>query len=101
MCKVVSRRGGRLNAGALYVGRPTKWGNPFVVGVDGVAGECAGKYAAYLWSNATLLAALGELAGKDLECWCVPKPCHATTLLRAAAFAEANPGVIQARIASL
>ena len=32
-----------------------------------------------------LLAALPELAGKTLGCWCAPKACHGDVLARLAA----------------
>jgi hypothetical protein len=37
MCKVMNARqvGKRPTADRLYVGRPSKWGNPFVIGRDG------------------------------------------------------------------
>jgi len=30
------------------------------------------------------LARISELRGKDLVCWCAPKPCHADILLELA-----------------
>lgn len=39
-------QGWRMPLGAVYVGRPTKWGNPFVVGRDGTAAECVDLYRA-------------------------------------------------------
>jgi len=35
-------------------------------------------------NNPELLAALPELRGKDLVCWCSPLPCHADVLLELA-----------------
>lgn len=42
MPKVYSRRNGAEKPpdDAVYVGRPTQFGNPFVVGRDGKQGEC-------------------------------------------------------------
>lgn len=100
MTKVVNRRQG-ASANAVYVGRPTRWGNPFVVGRDGVEGECARRYRAYLWSNAELLRALPELFERDLECWCAPKACHADALLAAARWAQENPQALADRIREL
>lgn len=68
----------------VYVGRPTKWGNPFKVGVDGTRAAVIGKYESYLRNTPKLLAALPELRGKHLECWCAPQSCHADVLLRLA-----------------
>ena len=33
-------------ANAVYIGRPSIWGNPFVIGKDGTRGEVVEKYAA-------------------------------------------------------
>lgn len=68
---------------AEYVGRPTKWGNPFVIGRDGTRDEVIARYERYLYESG-LFDDLDELEGKDLECWCAPLPCHADVLLRLA-----------------
>lgn len=70
---------------AVYVGRPTKWGNPFVIGKDGSREEVIEKYKqAALADPAYCEAARLELAGKDLVCWCAPHACHADVLLQIA-----------------
>jgi hypothetical protein len=63
-----------------YVGRPSKWGNPFVIGKDGSREEVVQKYREYILSS-PLLNDLHELKGKDLVCWCSPEICHADVLL--------------------
>ena len=65
----------------VYVGRPSKWGNPFRMGVDGTREEVIEKYREWLLGNERLMRDLEELRGKDLACWCAPKPCHADVLL--------------------
>jgi hypothetical protein len=101
-------KGYRMPEGAVYVGRPTRWGNPFSI-------EKHGRIAAleyfrlYLTGHFELVprhahreyraaekrlygrcpAALfpGEIAaiflrGRDLACWCpLDQPCHADVLL--------------------
>ena len=70
---------------ATYVGRPTKWGNPFQIGPDGNRAQVIEKYKVWLQqSPALLIAAKQELVGKNLECWCAPLPCHADILLKIA-----------------
>jgi len=64
----------------VYVGRPTKWGNPFREGVDGTRREVITKYAAYVLQHDALCRALPELRGKMLACSCRPKECHADVL---------------------
>ena len=84
-------KGYRLPPNTVYVGRPTKWGNPFVaehgltraVVVDSfrhVFGSPTYSFVRAGWAD--------ELRGKDLACWCplVDKdgnrvPCHADVLL--------------------
>lgn len=71
-------------SGAVYVGRPTKWGNPFEIGKDGTRDEVIAKYETWLQQQPKLLADLASLRGKDLVCYCAPQACHADILLRLA-----------------
>lgn len=64
---------------SVYVGRPSKFGNPFTSGsrFDNIE-----KYKEYFYSNEQLQQdAIAELRGKHLICWCAPAPCHADILL--------------------
>ena len=71
--------------GAIYVGRPTKWGNPFTVGAKNQFGtitkdnrHAASLYLGFAPQNEKLIeAARDELAGKDLACWCALCDLHA------------------------
>ena len=86
--------GWRMPKGAVYVGRPTVWGNPFVVGTpshDDPPEPLTAKEAVELFEmqideildNNDLN--LEELRGKDLACWCaLDQPCHADVLIRLA-----------------
>ena len=72
-------------ADAVYVGRPSQWGNPFKVGRDGTREEVIEAFEAY--ADAMLKKKhdwLDPLRGKDLVCWCFPEACHADVLLRLA-----------------
>ncbi len=72
----------------VYVGRPTRWGNPFILDNvnDDVKRDCViAQYETYLIGQPTLVADVRRtLRGKHLSCWCFPKPCHADVLLRIA-----------------
>lgn len=69
----------------VYIGRPSKWGNPYEIGLDGTRDEVIQKYREYLYSNDRLIMeAELELRGKILGCWCSPKPCHGDVLLEIA-----------------
>lgn len=65
----------------VYIGRGSKWGNPFKIGRDGDRAQVIEKYRAHLASRPDLLAALPELRGKVLGCWCAPLPCHGNVLI--------------------
>jgi hypothetical protein len=82
--RVLNARDYHTRENTAYVGRPSKWGNPFVIGRDGTRDEVISKYRAYLMLNQPLFDKLGELRGKDLICWCAPEPCHADVLLELA-----------------
>lgn len=65
----------------VLIDRSTIWGNPFVIGPDGTRDQVVEKYREYILSKPELLSRLGELQGKVLGCWCVPKPCHGNVLI--------------------
>jgi len=66
----------------VYVGRPSKWGNPFVIGKDGNRDEVIEKFRNYILSKPDLIEAVKkELKGKKLGCWCKPdQACHGDVL---------------------
>ncbi len=66
----------------VYIGRGSKWGNPFVIGRDGTREEVIHKYENYFLRNTTLINALDELKRKVLGCWCKPKACHGDILIK-------------------
>lgn len=68
----------------VYIGRPSKWGNPFAIGRDGTRDEVVAKYREWVQQQPELMAALPELRGKVLGCWCSPKACHGDVLLELA-----------------
>ena len=90
--RVLNRRTDTIPPNAMYVGRPSKWGNPFThlsgntlaqFQVGSVA-EAVAAYRHWLVEQPELMAALQELRGKDLVCWCKPGPCHGDVLLELA-----------------
>lgn len=77
-------RGWKMPPNTVYVGRPTKWGNPYKVGRDGTAALVAEKYEWWLTFTGRINE-VEELRGKDLACWCKEgELCHADVLLRLA-----------------
>jgi hypothetical protein len=84
MCRVLNKHHAGVPAGAVYIGRGSKWGNPFRIGPDGDRAAVIAKYERWLADQHQLLRALDELRGRDLVCWCAPRPCHGDLLLRLA-----------------
>jgi hypothetical protein len=103
----------RMPEGVVYVGRPSKWGNPFHHCGDGylmapqIAVDCFRRMlereGAFFPNDApkmrthkgvrqieakeltTVAEMRSELRGKDLACWCpLDQPCHADVLLEIA-----------------
>jgi hypothetical protein len=96
---------------AVYVGRPGKWGNPFLIGGlykigNGASGFGLLRCLDEKYNNGTFTEMktveqcvewhkeyltryprkdISELTGKNLSCWCkVGDPCHADLLLKLA-----------------
>lgn len=96
-------KGWRMPEGAVYVGRPSRWGNPYrptdldlgwcgrsvrltVNGVEiDTMGPTGAVYHFDLHARHELLRRpdwLTPLRGHDLACWCpLDQPCHADVLL--------------------
>lgn len=68
------------NIDYVYVGRPSKWGNPFRIGRDGTRKEVITKYANWVVHQPELVDSLRELRGMRLGCYCFPLSCHADVL---------------------
>lgn len=83
MTTVIRWHARTADADTIYIGRPSKWGNPFRIGRDGTRAEVLDTYI--LWfiqpGQAALRAACrAELKGKKLACFCTPLPCHGDVL---------------------
>lgn len=82
--RVLNKRIHGVPEGAVYVGRPAKWGNPFVLGPHGNRETVIQKFADMIHLERRDSEIVRELRGKDLVCWCAPLPCHADVLLEIA-----------------
>ena len=60
-----------------------------MIGRDGTRDDVIARYEAWLLEQPELAAALPELAGKTLGCWCAPRACHGDVLAR---LANTHPG---------
>jgi Domain of unknown function (DUF4326) len=91
-------KGWKMPENTVVVTRGTKWGNPFVVNPHARYGsgskhmpnvpdstEAVATFREYLAECPDLIAALPELRGKNLACFCkIGEPCHADVLLELA-----------------
>ena len=101
-------KGWRMPEGAVYVGRGTKWGNPFAIREKGPfvnprrtvqnAAEAVALFRQWYKFPVAVGPAIAELRGKDLACWCPlidaegnRVPCHADLLLEWANAPEGRP----------
>ncbi len=94
---ILNRRTDRPRPRQAYIGRPSKWGNPFrlTVGVNRI--RVIALYRADLVHRLRIgrvtRAELAELNGRPLVCWCAPLACHGHVLLAASAWAATEPDV--------
>lgn len=75
----------------IYIGRPTKWGNPYSHKPSGTLAsyvvatrdEAIDAYRKWITEGEGkhLLNDLHELKDKTLGCWCKPKSCHGDVLI--------------------
>lgn len=89
-------KGWKMPPNTVYVGRPTKWGNPWVPLQFALKRDpprtrqyAVKVYREFLEANQASSERwrlpIAELRGKDLACWCpLDQPCHADVLLEIA-----------------
>jgi hypothetical protein len=69
----------------VYIGRPSKFGNPFRVRIDGTREQVIKMYEEWVRSQPELISIIKtELRGKTLGCFCFPMPCHGDVLAKIA-----------------
>ncbi len=84
------RKGVPLPANATYVGRPSPWGNPFLVGTPDYPTRVEAVAAMRVWLKGQpqlIERAKRDLRGRTLACWCPEGdglPCHADIWLELA-----------------
>ncbi len=90
-------KGWKMPANTVYVGRPSKWGNPFLIHPAEICNKCGqeidsemdAETAVRCFSHSLELRAMmpfiSQLKGKNLACWCpLDQSCHADVLLKLA-----------------
>lgn len=91
MTTVINRRT-QPHLEQVYIGRGSKWGNPFVIGPSCTRDQAVAQYEQHLWNQIkageVTVADLLELDGKALGCYCAPYACHGDVLVRAVSWAK-------------
>ena len=70
--------------GAVYIGRPSIFGNPFPLSDEADRTRVINQYKTYFrlrMQDPEFAAAVEGLRGKDLACYCAPKPCHGDVII--------------------
>lgn len=67
-------------ADAVYIGRGSPWGNPFVIDIDGDRDAVCDKFEAQILPHLDV----STLRGRHLVCFCAPKRCHGDAILKKA-----------------
>ena len=95
--------GWRMPPNTVKVARPTKWGNPFRIGIDGSREEVLRKYKAWIEQKLSEEPSfLASLRGKNLACFCKEhEQCHADILLELANHVDGQIGVRRAGIGEI
>ncbi len=62
----------------IYIGRPSKWGNPYQSGRDGTRQQVITAYERHLHTRPDLISALPELTGKTSAAGAPRRPATVT-----------------------
>lgn len=99
-------KGWRMPEGAVCVGRPSAWGNPYIIGATCYGVKVTAENCLFLFEVYCLQYLreqprwLDPLRGRDLACWCaLDQPCHADVLLRLANAQHSSAGSGDANVA--
>jgi hypothetical protein len=85
MPRVLNKYKDTIPTGAVYIGRPSKWGNPFPVTKQLPRESAVSLFRDLVEANESFKQEIREeLKGKDLVCFCSPKCCHGDVLLEIA-----------------
>lgn len=83
MAQVLNKKVCGVPAGAVYVGRPSPWGNPFAMRAESERALVVRRFEDYARQRLGREPHwLDALRGKDLVCFCAPRACHADVLAR-------------------
>ena len=81
--KVVRHKYGRLNNSSYeYIGRPSKFGNPFFMKSEADRDKVVQQFEEYARNNEWILTNINTLTNKEIGCFCAPKKCHGDVLVK-------------------
>jgi hypothetical protein len=67
----------------VFIGRGSKWGNPFPIRKDRTRKQAVDMYEKWIKLKPELMESLHELEGKVLGCWCDKEElCHGDVLIK-------------------
>ncbi len=84
MPQVLNKYNSSLTMDAIWVMRPSPYGNPFVMGTEGDRDQVCDKFEKWAPKQPGYKEKLEKLRGHDLICCCHPLRCHADFWLREA-----------------
>ena len=94
---VLNKHKDHIPSDAIYIGRGSKFGNPFPITKTSSRNEVVGKYKRYVKDQIRMghisLRDLSALYNRDLVCYCAPAACHGDVLekLSVWAYNKLNP----------
>jgi len=86
MPRVLNKHHGNIPDRAVYCGRGSPVGNPFVIGRYGNRDQVCEAFEAWAPTQPKVMAYIATLKGRDLVCYCAPARCHCDWILT-----KANP----------
>jgi len=100
-------KGWKTNSKYIYIGRGSKFGNPFIIGEDGNREEVCYKHGLWLerwilykdeitikgYNNKRVIESLHELEDKILVCFCKPLQCHGDILIDLLILSKLNVNI--------
>ena len=79
MTQIVNKKHSRYD---VDIGRPSIWGNPYIIGRDGDRATVVAKYKEHFLESFHLKQlATEKLKGKVLGCYCKPEACHGDIII--------------------
>ena len=67
----------------VFIGRPSIYGNPFIIGKDGTRSQVIEKFEEYFTKLSNIKELLNDIEGKRIACWCkINDNCHGDVIVK-------------------